>query len=88
MLAISLLLLSNLMFRIHIHYLEKAIKKHRDCIGNDRCWLDDEKLYRELNDHKHLSVLPPEEIFLDNCKKFYQNRQHPFQKEIFYGKDK
>lgn len=28
--------------------LESAIRKHRDQRGDDRCWLDDEELYKTL----------------------------------------
>ncbi len=64
--------------------LRGAIARHRDARGNDRCWLDDEELYRYLgDDHQALTVLPPKAVFLENCSRFHENRQHPYHLSLF-----
>lgn len=60
-----------------IKELEAAIKKHRDQRGDDRCWVDDQELYKMVGDEKANTALPPKEIFMENCAKFHASRQAP-----------
>ena len=59
--------------------LRSEIRYHRDQKGDDRCWVDDLRLYEALPEGAAGldSTLPPEDIFLANCKKFCQSRQVP-----------
>lgn len=59
-----------------LEFLEAAIRRHRDQRGDDRCWLDDEELYRALPE----GFTPPQRdtaVELDLCKKFIQCRHNP-----------
>lgn len=56
--------------------LETAIREHRDACGDDRCWMDDEELYKVLPE----GYTPPTRdttVELDLCRKFIASRQHP-----------
>jgi hypothetical protein len=56
--------------------LRKAIRAHRDARGDDRCWLDDEELYKLLPE----GYTPPvrdTSVELERCKQFIENRQNP-----------
>lgn len=58
--------------------LRAGIREHRDAKGDDRCWLDDIKLYGLLpDDVAAITTLPPREQFLRSCQKFYDTRQCP-----------
>ena len=66
-----------------IDRLESAIREHRDAQGDDRCWLDDVKLYRALNgtgDFGPDMELPPKCDFLMSCARFWEQRQRPSEK--------
>src|SRR5688572_6257600 len=55
---------------------ETAIRDHRDQKGDDRCWLDDEELYKTLPE----GYFPPARdtaVELCNCVKFITNRKNP-----------
>lgn len=55
---------------------EAAIRKHRDQKGDDRCWMDDEELYKILLE----GYVPPERdscVELEFCKKFIATRHNP-----------
>lgn len=54
--------------------LKTAIRTHRDQRGDDRCWMDDQKLYEALGESAGDNSLPPKEKFLANCSRFYDNR--------------
>ena len=68
-----------------VQMLLDAIREHRDARGNDRCWIDDEKLYRLIPDHQALTLLPEKDMFLGNCARFHANRQHPYHLSLFCG---
>lgn len=69
-----------------VQRLRSGIRAHRDARGNDRCWLDDEVLYRLLPEtDKALTVLPDRETFLGNCARYHANRQHPLHVALFHG---
>jgi len=54
----------------------KAIRKHRDQKGDDRCWLDDFWLYVFLNDSKPAPTkVPAFEPGLEQCKLFFVFRR-------------
>lgn len=56
--------------------LREAIRYHRDQKGDNRCWLDDEKLYEVLPEYIPADTeLPSRDVFLSNCAKFYECRQ-------------
>ena len=59
--------------------LRSVIRYHKDQKGDDRCWVDDLRLYEALPEGPvgHDSTLPTEEVFLENCKRFCQSRQVP-----------
>ncbi len=62
-----------------IKELEAAIRKHRDQRGDDRCWIDDLDLYRNLEDTRpgELDItLPPKCEFLQSCERYWTQRQH------------
>jgi hypothetical protein len=78
-----LLLLLGLLYGSYkrVVELELAIKRHRDERGNDRCWLDDARLYAVLPGAKQLTiVLPPKEEFLQECDKYWECRQSKWEK--------
>jgi hypothetical protein len=55
---------------------EAAIRKHRDQRGDDRCWMDDEELYKALPE----GYTPPERdtaVELRNCEIFLACRKNP-----------
>lgn len=59
-----------------IKLLQDAIRKHRDQRGDDRCWLDDEELYKVLPEGYN----PPERdstVELKNCEKYIACRHNP-----------
>jgi hypothetical protein len=59
-----------------IEKLRAAIRKHRDQRGDDRCWMDDEELYRVLPE----GFTPPARdtaVELANCERFIACRQNP-----------
>jgi len=56
--------------------LQHAIRTHRDARGDDRCWMDDEDLYRLLPE----GYTPPTRdaaVELDACKRFIACRHNP-----------
>lgn len=56
--------------------LAKAIRLHRDQRGDDRCWMDDELLYKSLPE----GYTPPardSSVELKNCERFIACRHNP-----------
>ena len=56
--------------------LETAIREHRDQRGDDRCWMDDEKLYNILPE----GYTPPKRdcrVELKFCERFIATRHNP-----------
>ncbi len=61
--------------------LADAIRKHRDERGDNRCWRDDEELYKVLPE----GYVPPERdttVELELCKLYIQCRQNPNTKYV------
>lgn len=59
-----------------IEHLEAAIRTHRDARGDDRCWRDDEDLYKVLPE----GYTPPvrdTSVELDLCRQYIACRQNP-----------
>lgn len=59
-----------------IRRLQEAIRKHRDYRGDDRCWQDDEDLYRVLPE----DFTPPARdcrVELAMCEKYIASRRNP-----------
>jgi hypothetical protein len=65
--------------RAEVKKLRGVIRYHRDQKGDDRCWVDDLRLYEILPEgaEGYDPTLPPEDVFLDNCKRFCRSRQTP-----------
>jgi hypothetical protein len=63
--------------RDEIKRLRKEIRWHRDQLGDYRCWLDDDKLYKALPNGDGIHCAPPPEEFRRLCEEFWQNRQRP-----------
>jgi hypothetical protein len=64
--------------RAEVGRLRAAIREHKDRRGDDRCWLDDGKLYSVLDGGgSRDSSLPPKCEFLESCARFWEQRQHP-----------
>lgn len=62
--------------RDRIECLEDAIRKHRDQRGDDRCWQDDEELYKVLPE----GYTPPARdstVELAMCQKYIACRHNP-----------
>lgn len=56
----------------------QAIREHRSQRLDDRCWLDDQDLYRVLGDgNLGDNSTPPMEEMLKNCKRFLEQRCNP-----------
>lgn len=62
--------------RAEVAALRNAIRKHRDQRGDDRCWLDDEDLYKELPEGYEVPARDTA-VELENCNKFLCNRRNP-----------
>lgn len=59
-----------------VERLQSAIRSHRDQRGDDRCWLDDETLYKVLPE----GYAPPARdtaVEIANCQKFIETRRCP-----------
>lgn len=66
--------------KLELETLRNAVRKHRDCKGHDRCWMDDLELYQALPETTTIDLgLPPREEFMAECKKYceayWENRQ-------------
>jgi hypothetical protein len=68
--------LSEKALKYEVQRLRDAIRLHRDEQGHGRCWLDDQRLYQSLPEQQEADfTLPPREEFLENCARFWQERQ-------------
>ena len=73
---IEVVTIDGFKLQIEIELLRDAIRKHRDQRGDDRCWMDDEELYRVLPE----GYTPPARdsaVQLENCKRFIACRENP-----------
>jgi hypothetical protein len=62
--------------------LEAAIRNHRDQRGDDRCFLDDLTLYEAVGLQQANTALPPKDVFLGNCARYWECRQSPGDKYL------
>lgn len=62
--------------------LESSIRKHRDQKLDDRCFLDDQELYKILNEPipENYNAIPPINKMLENCKRYLEKRCNPDEK--------
>jgi len=78
--------LENTLLRNRIIELESAIENHfKNTIGQDACWLNDEELWKTLNDginrtYPHSETPSMEEMMLE-CVKYCASRQRNETKE-------
>ena len=64
--------------RAAIVELRNEIRWHRDQRGDDRCWLDDDKLYKTLPEKTGAyTSAPPTGEFRRLCVEFFESRQRP-----------
>lgn len=54
-----------------------SIRDHRDQRGDNRCWLDDDKLYMGLPEGYRPNTHMDFDLMYPNCKRFLQTRVHP-----------
>ena len=54
--------------------MRKAIRSHRDQIGDDRCWIDDHAVYNTVPSIRQKVYLPSYEEGMRKCRLFYKNR--------------
>jgi len=57
-----------------IKELRKAIRNHRDQIGDDRCWLDDYLVWNCIPEIKQVVKLPTYEEGMKRCRAFFKYR--------------
>lgn len=53
--------------------LERAIRKHRDARGHDRCWENDKDLYNALGEDIPERSFPPFEEAMSRCREYCAN---------------
>ncbi len=58
-----------------IDELEAAIKEHAAQREDDRCFLDDLKLYKLVGIDNHPGLSMSEEQFLSNCRRYWKCQQ-------------
>ncbi|MDO8610117.1 MAG: hypothetical protein Q7R95_06185 [bacterium] len=62
--------------------LETAIREHRGQRLDDRCFLDDQELYKVLNEPipEDYNAIPPIDKMLKNCERYLKQRCNPNEK--------
>lgn len=63
-----------------VERLKACVRLHHDQRGDDRCHLDDLKLYRDalgIGTDPYVAALPPKPDFLASCERFWARRQCP-----------
>lgn len=73
----DLLPLTDEALRTEVRRLRDGIRSHRDQRGDDRCWLDDEKLYGLLPEGVQARTHMDFELMYPNCRRFLETRMHP-----------
>ncbi len=61
--------------RDRVKELENAIREHAAQRENDRCWLDDLKLYKLIGIDEHPGLKLPKPTFLSNCQRYWECQQ-------------
>src|SRR3989344_175190 len=54
--------------------LRKVIRYHRDQKGDDRCWVDDYKVWNMLSETKQVLHLPTYDEGMRKCRAFFKHR--------------
>ena len=65
---------------LEIKRLKSCIRFHRDIKGDDRCRLDDLKLYHDALGEgvdPFQGALPPDECMLESCRRYIEQRKNP-----------
>lgn len=60
--------------------LKACVRTHHDQRGNDRCFLDDLKLYRDalgIGPDPYVTALPPTPDMEESCRRYIRQRQCP-----------
>ncbi len=57
-----------------IKELRNAIRYHRDQVGDDRCWIDDYKVWNALPEIKQRLHLPTYDEGMRRCRNFFKHR--------------
>jgi hypothetical protein len=60
--------------KLRIIKLEAAINKHRNSRGNESCWLNDQELYKVIDEKMPDRKLPNKEEFLEACERYYDEQ--------------
>ena|SRR3990167_7674854 len=55
--------------------LRKGIREHRDQHGDNRCFLDDRKLYKLLGESVPGCELPPHDEMMESCRRYSLQRR-------------
>jgi hypothetical protein len=66
--------------REQVARLTAAVRAHYEARADQRCWLDDDKLYHDalgLAPDPYVTALPPREDFLESCRRYHAQRQGP-----------
>jgi len=58
-----------------VEQLENAIKEHAAQRLDDRCFMDDLKLYKLVGINEHPGLALPEEEFIGNCRRYWKCQQ-------------
>ena len=62
--------------RRKIRKIRKAIRSHRDAKGDDRCWLDDYRVWGSITGSSWPPMrLPPDEEMRTKCREFWTHRR-------------
>lgn len=76
--------------RAEVIRLRNLIRRHMKERGHDRCWLDDQSLYKEALPEGCTATftLPDWPEFTQECRRYWENRQpHDTQKGCHHGED-
>jgi len=68
-----------------VERLRNAIREHQAQRGDDRCWLDDRRLYEAAGLGLAATALPPRCEFLASCERYWEQRQRPEEKTAAGG---
>jgi hypothetical protein len=62
--------------RQHIMKIRTRLRSHAKATNNERCWLNDRRLYELLPEHPTPQPITLQECaFLANCKRYYRRQK-------------
>lgn len=68
--------LNGFFLKLAILERRNAIRKHRDAIGDDRCWVDDYLVWQMVVEVPCVPIMPPDfETAMNLCRQFYHLRR-------------